>query len=532
MSAKNENADSMDLDDVFGELGSIDLESMDLDSVDLDSMDLDSMDFDSMDLDSIDLDSADLDTGEFEDGFWEDFDKTMGGDSDPGQVKPSDSMMDEPAKPASSSESDLVSVGAEEASTTRQSPETKEDLNEPEASEDIEAAEREALAQMTASMGAFDEDAGELADVDSAGEDADIMELLERMSEDDENLADINDLLKSDENNTAVSDGEDSSEELDQSEVDELLSAINGETPGEGDNPPPSRTEEKKASGEEKKKEPKEKKPGLLKRFLMWFNGTSEEEEDIDPEDNEKILAQLEAEEKEAKAKKKEEKKKKAEEKKAEKAKAKEEKQAEKEKGDKEKKAKQDEKKKKKAEKAKEKEKAKEGAVKPKPLPKAPMALTIAFCVSIVILLRLLTTFSGYTVSIRQAQKYMKDEDYIAAYESLEGMKIQQKDALFYEKIKLLAWMKQDLKSYEVFKKHRMKVEALDALIRGVSCYQENNILARNVGCEMEYQTMYASILEYLSADYKLGEQDALELLKWSQEDGVQYTLRVNKIAN
>ena len=73
-----------------------------------------------------------------------------------------------------------------------------------------------------------------------------------------------------------------------------------------------------------------------------------------------------------------------------------------------------------------------------------------------------------------------------------------------------------------------MRLEALNALISGVSRYQELLPEAEKYNVVGEISDSYAQILERLSADFGVSEEQAFEII--ASEDDVTYSQRLEAI--
>ncbi len=271
---------------------------------------------------------------------------------------------------------------------------------------------------------------------------------------------------------------------------------------------------DKKAKKEKKKQEAGTdgNKPGFFKRLSRLMFGEDDkvidasDVENLSEEDKEDL--QKLADEEEAKEKKKKEKADLKEEKKALKA----QKQAEKEKKPK-----------------KEKKKDVKVIERSKPLPKGPVILILLVGVSLVILINLLSSQIGYTISISQAQEHYDKGEYVEAYDCFSrSTKVKEVDEELYNKARLTAYVQQQLNSYRVYKKQNMHAEALSALVLGVGRYDKNAHEAAATGAAVEYDNMLESIKKALKKQYHVTLDEARELYAIREKE--DFTLEIYKI--
>ncbi|MEY8391810.1 hypothetical protein D3Z36_13995 [Lachnospiraceae bacterium] len=268
----------------------------------------------------------------------------------------------------------------------------------------------------------------------------------------------------------------------------------------------------KKASAKEQEKGEKQ---GFFQRLSkLLFDG--EELIELSEEETKKVKeeeSKKAAEAAEAKERKKQEQQEKKEQKKQENAEKKAQKEARKQ------------------EKAKKKQEKKETMVieKTKPLPKGPVFLIIMLGLSLVLLINLLTSQTGYSLSIAQAKEYYEQGEYVEAYACFDqGTKVRKADEELYNKARLTAYLQQPLYSYQVYRKQKMHQEALNALILGVGRYDKNAYEAASSGAAVEYDNMLAKIEKALKKKYKMTLDQARELYKIREKE--EYTLELYKV--
>lgn len=376
----------------------------------------------------------------------------------------------------------------------------------------------------------------------------DVTDIIDHMEGTDEDLNEINDLLKKTDLNEAIDTS--TSEEIfshgDVSSDDdmlELLNSMNEEPTASGEEEITSKkkkkafslpfgkkkeskqktdaSEENSANSEE---DGKEKKKGFWHRLMEELTREEEEPENQESVDeNEEILKELEAEDqiKEKKKNKKEKKKKDKKGKKSKNASADEE--------NEDALGEEEGKKKKKKPKREKKEKAKGPKEKsPKILSKKMLFSMIAFCATIIAAIVLLSIFLPDYADKKNARTAFYTGDYSKVYELLYDKNLNQSDQLIFERANVVLKLQRRLDSYELNKKIGQEAEALDALLQGTLKYEE--ILSdATYGAEEELQALYRKILDHLEQDYGIGEEEARTINSYDSET---YSRKIYSVVN
>ncbi|RDU25170.1 hypothetical protein [Anaerosacchariphilus polymeriproducens] len=320
-------------------------------------------------------------------------------------------------------------------------------------------------------------------------EDKDIIELLDE-NIDDEDLADISELLKKEENNEFV-------------EVLEEINPINLNVNNNID-------DDMENSENTKKRKDEKKKTEIISSFLSVFNvfrkkekkeissETETENETKQYDENLEILKELEEEEGANKTskKKKEKKPKKIKVKKAKKEK---------------------------------KSKVKQNVVDVSdPLPKVPVILFLALGLSIVILTMTATKLAGYVTYSKQAKEYFNDGKYRLAYERLQGIKLQKEEEELLEKVRILSSLEKEKVFFDNLNELHMYADALDSLAKGIERYRKGYSKAESLGVLKQFQKIGDSIESALEKNFNITADQAMELRKI--EDKIVYTKKINEI--
>lgn len=268
-------------------------------------------------------------------------------------------------------------------------------------------------------------------------------------------------------------------------------------------------TEENSENGQE----PKEKKKGFFTRLI---SALTQEEEDVEniSEENKEILNELEEEDKKKGQKKgkKGGKKKKGKEAEAE--------------GDPDESAENAEadgkKKKPKKEKKPKEEKPKEKTVKV--LSRRNLIVLIAFCATIVGSVILLSFFLPEYADKKSARNAYNAGDYEAVYTLLYDRNLNSSDSLIFNRAATIRKMERRVESYENNLAMGREIEALDSLLKGVSCYQTLTG-ADEYGVRQEVDAIYQQIGSILEENYGITVEEAIEINAY---DNVTYTKRLH----
>lgn len=449
-------------------------------------------------------------------------------------------------------ESEPASTEAEEPaqSVELQEKQMQEMETEP-ASEEQAIPESEPVLEDTA---AISEDTPQMSDEQNA-EDAetDMSDILEMM-DDDPDIAEINDMLKKADSKEPVqeddvmellnqmADEEDkedveTSDATETSKAEETVSASTQTNDAEEVETPKKKKRVKKAKVKEPKEPRKaaknsetegdaEKKPGVLNKIYHLLT------DEWEPEPTEEELAQKAQEAAAAKAeadsKKAEEKKEKDEAKKAKAAEKEAAKKAKAEAAAQKKKEKQEAKEAKLAEK-----RAKEEAEAPKNqkrLSPKKIAVVTVFAASVLAGILLFSNYASVQSSLVRARRAYYSGDYKSVYVETYGEKLDESDSLIEGKSKVILTMQRKLDSYQNHLKMGQNVEALNALITGLQTYDAINLDAETYGVLTEVDSIKEEILNILSSNYGLNEEEAKALLQ--EKDQVAYTLALEHIIN
>ena len=365
-------------------------------------------------------------------------------------------------------------------------------------------------------------------DLSAKMEDMDIGDLLAGMG-DDEDLSGIKDLLDKDDNNELVA-------------GDDMLALLNGtsgydDSGGEAEDmmallgdydlseEPKKKAKKKKKRGKKSASSDEEfalspedidaqlgtKKKGIISRLFAALTESDDEADEIEATiktisaENLDILEELDVEDGKAKKTTKKDKK------------------AKKEK--KEKKPKEPKPKKPKKEKPPKEPKAKEAPEKR--VSKKNILLVFVFSTS---LLAIITAFCFLIPDYLEREEIKTaydNDDYKSIFDLLYAKNRGISDEAVFQQSQVIMRMSRPLESYQIFLSLDKPVEALNALLMGISRYDE--IREENYfGAELKVNAFYQDILDILAAEYGISEAEARSILALDPES---YTKRLYEIA-
>lgn len=262
--------------------------------------------------------------------------------------------------------------------------------------------------------------------------------------------------------------------------------------------------------------------------FSKMLNYLTQEEEELAgaSDENAEILQELNEEDKQ-KVKKEEKKKKKADKKKRkEKADAEAAPEGE-EAGD----AEADEDKKKKKKEKKKKEKTPKDAATEKPvkvLSRKNLLVLIAACATLIASICVLSSFLPEYADKKNARQAFYNGDYEEAFRLLYDKNLNSSDSVIYNRVRTVLTIERKMKSYENNLAMNRELEALDALMQGISCYQDLDGVDE-YGVRDEVDAIYQQICTILQDNYDITPEEALEINAY---DNDTYTRKLHSVIN
>jgi hypothetical protein len=182
-----------------------------------------------------------------------------------------------------------------------------------------------------------------------------------------------------------------------------------------------------------------------------------------------------------------------------------------------------------KKEKKAKKEKNSEGedgkAKKEKKLSTRRVMLIVLTCASILVVIVLITEFTGdYSVK-REGRQAFNEGDYQTCYQNLYGKNLNESEKVMFSRSECILRIRLWLREYEMLVEEGSETGALDSLIQSVNDYPILYEYAAQWNSTTEVAEGYAEILSILSEKYGLTEEQAKEIAAIA--DDTEYTMAV-----
>lgn len=184
---------------------------------------------------------------------------------------------------------------------------------------------------------------------------------------------------------------------------------------------------------------------------------------------------------------------------------------------------KKEEKKRRKAEEAEEAQKEVVGKINP-----VGATIVIIFFVTIGAFTVFGSRLLSRNLSLNNAENYFANEEYLRAYDAISNVNIKEDDEVLYRRIRICSQMQKEVNSYRNYTSMNMRLEALDALIKGIRYYDINKAEADSLGIAGELNGLMSQTLAGLSEGFGMSEAQARELL--AVEDQGEYTRRLEEV--
>lgn len=156
------------------------------------------------------------------------------------------------------------------------------------------------------------------------------------------------------------------------------------------------------------------------------------------------------------------------------------------------------------------------------------LLILVAFCASliacIVLFSYLLPDFSDKAA----AREAYYAGDYEKAYELLYDKGTNASDTLIFNRARTVLTLDRKLSSYKNNRELGRNLEALDALLQGVSCYEEL-VKTDEYGVKKELDGLYQQICECLQTEYGISPEEADEINAY---DSKTYTRKLDSVIN
>ncbi len=397
----------------------------------------------------------------------------------------------------------------------------------PEPSLNLEEADSMDIADLDALM-SVDSSGGEpdglTQDLDLL-KDTDVSDLIEALDGDDDDLAEISELLKKPESEGKAEDSDSSSlEEKSMAVAAKEEQAVSGDSEESSEVGEEVSTKKKKERKKREKKDASEKGKGLFQRIIAFFTDEEEEETEVQEkvqldlsQENMAILEELDqgrvappANDKKSKKEKKP-------------------KQKKEKKPKKEKKQKPKKEKKPKVKKEKKPKEPKEPQKPLKPIGMKKIVLAFFFALTVFGMIMLFTSYIPDYLERQESRKAFEEGDYQKVYDLLITKEVSEQEEASLEGATLCLEMDRKLQSYDNYKKLTgREVEQLHALISGVDKYFKIQAKSEQYGVSTYVTSRYLDILTILQDVYGISEEEAKNIAAIT--DSVTYTKELKRI--
>lgn len=166
-----------------------------------------------------------------------------------------------------------------------------------------------------------------------------------------------------------------------------------------------------------------------------------------------------------------------------------------------------------------------------KALPLKMVIRIFILCGSILIMLVLVNMFLSQYRNVSEAREAYYKGDYKTAYNDLLGRTtLNKSDTLLLKKATLLMKVERQYESYVNYEKMGMSLEALDALITGCSVYDSLKAEAQEENILPEFEEAKRNICDGLKYSFNLTEEMAFEISKIT--DSLSYTKKLKEIVS
>lgn len=155
-------------------------------------------------------------------------------------------------------------------------------------------------------------------------------------------------------------------------------------------------------------------------------------------------------------------------------------------------------------------------------LPVALLCLTLGM-----VIILTANIFGGYSAKMTAKEAYYQG-DYQTCYQNLFGKDLDETERVMLGKSESILRIRLWIREYEVLKEEGSEAEALDSLIQSVNEYPTLFDYSTQWNAHSEVEELYAQILEILSSQYHLSQEQALEIA--ATENDADYSKKIYAI--
>ncbi|HKM03598.1 MAG TPA: hypothetical protein VJZ04_03210 [Lachnospiraceae bacterium] len=175
--------------------------------------------------------------------------------------------------------------------------------------------------------------------------------------------------------------------------------------------------------------------------------------------------------------------------------------------------------------KTKKKEKKVKNIIPEEPSKKIPIKKMVPIFIisfTFMAIMILLSSTIPNMIELKSARNAYYNKDYKVAYEELSGKELNKSDQIIFQKANLVMQLQRKWNSYENFTIMNKKLEALNALLQGASRYNELLVLSEEYSVVEEFTNIYNEIMDELKNTYQLTEDDIKKIILY--EDPITYS--------
>lgn len=165
-----------------------------------------------------------------------------------------------------------------------------------------------------------------------------------------------------------------------------------------------------------------------------------------------------------------------------------------------------------------------------KPLSKKNVRKIFIMCLSLLALIILFAKFVPSMITNASARKAYYSGDYEEAYTSFFGEKLSDSDQILFERSAIIMKLVHKYQFFGYYKEIGMNTEALDQLLQAVENYEPWLMVAELTGATDEFKKEYGKIVSALDAYFGITEERAKAII--ALESDLEYSLMVESVAN
>lgn len=138
-------------------------------------------------------------------------------------------------------------------------------------------------------------------------------------------------------------------------------------------------------------------------------------------------------------------------------------------------------------------------------------------CVTVIVFVILGVFFGGstyrYNNNVEKASNYYVEKEYDKAYELLAGMDLKDSDKGFYRQVRNIMYVKKHINDFNTYIELEKYGDALEALLRGIECYDENIGISNELGTVDVLNSLLDDIDTSLKSYYSLSMEEARAII-------------------